>query len=465
MYLIITKSGCLSCEEVREFFEKSKVKFREVNCSNDELSVEDIEIMKSSPNNSLAIYLKRDYIRNREKISREELKDIFSNFVKYGSFPIIIKYNFLNQLENYSIGFSKKIIQKWIDNDSIVGQYIDINYAFKSINCCYMCDRKTLIEKIEAKEKLHVNDSIDRLNSIKQESKNFVEKYTKAKAQENINENSEDLIMASELPRYRKNSFNNNNEVFRKQSTSTLEIPINLYVEPEQTQLEKDKTLINKFKDKFQKLGKNKIKKEEDFIVEHIKTSREESEFDESLIFGKKNIVKNNSELKIKKEEDFIVEHIKTSREESEFDESLIFGKKNIVKNNSELKIKKIKKEKDDIEFLNKEIDDMNELLEEQKKNNELFAKETLEEENEIENNELNENSFVLEEVDFSKNFKSSSKEDLDADITENFIENKNDYDDEIDSEFRKNLIQEKYMLADDDFESLYVSKEKDINE
>lgn len=425
MYLIITKSGCLSCEEVREFFEKSKVKFREVNCSNDELSVEDVEIMKSSPNNSLAIYLKRDYIRNREKISREELKDIFSNFVKYGSFPIIIKYNFLNQLENYSIGFSKKIIQKWIDNDSIVGQYIDINYAFKSINCCYMCDRKTLIEKIEAKEKLHVNDSIDRLNSIKQESKNFVEKYTKAKAQENINENSEDLIMASELPRYRKNSFNNNNEVFRKQSTSTLEIPINLYVEPEETQLEKDKTLINKFKDKFQKLGKNKIKKEEDFIVEHIKTSREESEFDESLIFGKKNIVKNNSELKIKK----------------------------------------IKKEKDDIEFLNKEIDDMNELLEEQKKNNELFAKEMLEEENEIENNELNENSFVLEEVDFSKNFKSSSKEDLDADITENFIENKNDYDDEIDSEFRKNLIQEKYMLADDDFESLYVSKEKDINE
>lgn len=427
MYLIITKSGCLSCEEVREFFEKSKVKFREVNCSNDELSVEDVEIMKSSPNNSLAIYLKRDYIRNREKISREELKDIFSNFVKYGSFPIIIKYNFLNQLENYSIGFSKKIIQKWIDNDSIVGQYIDINYAFKSINCCYMCDRKTLIEKIEAKEKLHVNDSIDRLNSIKQESKNFVEKYTKAKAQENINENSEDLIMASELPRYRKNSFNNNNEVFRKQSTSTLEIPINLYVEPEETQLEKDKTLINKFKDKFQKLGKNKIKKEEDFIVEHIKTSREESEFDESLIFGKKNIVKNNSELKIKK----------------------------------------IKKEKDDIEFLNKEIDDMNELLEEQKKNNELFAKEMLEEENEIENNELNENSFVLEEVDFSKNFKWSSKEDLDADITENFIENKNknDYDDEIDSEFRKNLIQEKYMLADDDFESLYVSKEKDINE
>ena len=98
MYLIITKSGCLSCEEVREFFEKSKVKFREVNCSNDELSAEDIEIMKSSPNNSLAIYLKRDYIRNREKISREELKDIFSNFVKYGSFPIIIKYNFLNQI-------------------------------------------------------------------------------------------------------------------------------------------------------------------------------------------------------------------------------------------------------------------------------------------------------------------------------------------------------------------------------
>ena len=428
MYLIITKSGCLSCEEVREFFEKNRVKFREVNCSNDELSVEDIEIMKSSPNNSLAIYLKRDYVRNREKISREELKDIFSNFVKYGSFPIIIKYNFLNQLENYSIGFSKKIIQKWIDNESVVGQYIDINYAFKSRNCCYMCDRKTLIEKIEAKEKLHVNDSIDRLNSIKQESKNFVEKYTKAKAQENISENSEDLIMASELPRYRKNSFNNNNEVFMKQSTRTLEIPINLYVEPEETQLEKDRTLINKFKDKFQKLGKNKIKKEDDFIVEHIKTSREESEFDDSLIFGKNNIVKNNNELKIKK----------------------------------------IKEEKDDIEFLNKEIDEMNELLEEQKKINELFAKEMLEEENKIENNKLNENSFVLEEVDFSKKSKSSSKEDeedLDEDITENFVENKNEYDDEIDSEFRKNLIQEKYMLDDDDFESLYVSKEKDINE
>ena len=56
-------------------------------------------------------------------------------------------------------------------------------------------------------------------------------------------------------------------------------------------------------------------------------------------------------------------------------------------------------------------MDDRNEFLEDQKKNNELFAKETLEEENEIESNELNENSFVLEEVVFSKNFKSSSKE------------------------------------------------------
>ena len=58
-------------------------------------------------------------------------------------------------------------------------------------------------------------------------------------------------------------------------------------------------------------------------------------------------------------------------------------------------------------------------------------------------------------------------QEFLDADITENFIENKNknDYDDEIDSECRKNLIQVMYMLADEDFEILYVSKEKDINE
>ena len=46
--------------------------------------------------------------------------------------------------------------------------------------------------------------------------------------------------------------------------------------------------------------------------------------------------MKNNSELKIKKEEDFIVEHIKQTREECEFDESLIFGKKIIVKSNSE---------------------------------------------------------------------------------------------------------------------------------
>ena len=70
-----------------------------------------------------------------------------------------------------------------------------------------------------------------------------------------MNENSEDLIMASGLPRYRKNSLNNNNEVFRKQWTSTLEIPNNLYGEPEETQLEKHKTLIKKFKDTFHKLG------------------------------------------------------------------------------------------------------------------------------------------------------------------------------------------------------------------
>ena len=107
--------------------------------------------------------------------------------------------------------------------------------------------------------------------------------------------------MSSEHTRYRKNTFNNTTKVFRTQPTSTLEIPMHWYVELDQSHLVNDKALINKFKDNFHKLGKIKIKKEQDFIVEHIKTSREESEFDESLIFGKKNIVKNNSELKIKK--------------------------------------------------------------------------------------------------------------------------------------------------------------------
>ncbi|MGL5246232.1 MAG: hypothetical protein ACRC8C_01540 [Mycoplasmoidaceae bacterium] len=432
MYLIITKSNCISCEKVREFFEKSNVKFREVNCSNDDLSVEDIEIMRTSPNNSLAIYLKRDYTRNREKISREELKDIFANFLKYGSFPIIIKYNFLNQLENYSIGFSEKVIQKWFDNDSIIGQYLDINYAFKSRNCCYMCDRKTLIAKIESKEKLYVNDSIDRLNIIKQESKNFVKKYTETKKEKNDTENSEDLIMANELPKYRKNSFNNKNEVFRRQSTSTLEIPINQYVDPEETQLEKDKSLINKFKDKFQKIGKNKIKKEDEFIIKHIKTSKEESKVDNGLIFGKEDLV--------------------------------------IEKNN--LKIKNIEAKTDYIDLLEKEIDDMNNLVDEQKKHNELFEKEESYEEF-----EFKEPEFDLEEINFSKDSSQSLKNEnikiesidneneFDMDITENFVEHNTNFDDEIDPDFRKTLVKEKYMMDDEDFESLYVDRNINNNE
>ena len=36
MDLIITKAGCLSCGGVGGVFGRSKVKFREVNCSNDE---------------------------------------------------------------------------------------------------------------------------------------------------------------------------------------------------------------------------------------------------------------------------------------------------------------------------------------------------------------------------------------------------------------------------------------------
>ena len=50
MYFIITKPGCLSCEGVREFFEKSKGKIRMENCSNDEWSVEDVQIIESFPN-------------------------------------------------------------------------------------------------------------------------------------------------------------------------------------------------------------------------------------------------------------------------------------------------------------------------------------------------------------------------------------------------------------------------------
>ena len=60
-----------------------------------------------------------------EKISRADSQDIFSNLARHGSLPIIINYNLSNHLETYSTRSSKKIMQKWMDSESIDRPYTD----------------------------------------------------------------------------------------------------------------------------------------------------------------------------------------------------------------------------------------------------------------------------------------------------------------------------------------------------
>ncbi len=281
MYLLIYKNDCVSCENAKKFLMENSIKFKEVNCSKEKLDINEIEIMKTAPENNLSAFIKKRGSISRMSIPKNELKEMYDNFLDFGSFPIIIKYNFLNQIENYMIGFVPKVLEAWINDDSIVGQYIDVNLSFKSKDCCYLCDKKKIIGNISTSSTLNIQDSIQKWEALKLENNNLIEKYTKTPDEslqkDELNSDSDNLIMAHMTPEYerpsKKSEFSLKNE-----STSTIEIPMysELLIEEE---IDEEANLIEKFKSKMKQIGKNKFTRDQDFVVEHIDTFKEESHF------------------------------------------------------------------------------------------------------------------------------------------------------------------------------------------
>ncbi|MGL4647710.1 MAG: glutaredoxin family protein [Mycoplasmoidaceae bacterium] len=278
MYLFIYKDGCISCEKAKKLFTDNHIRFREVNCSSKELSIEDIEILKTAPGNNLSTFINKKHFYGRvHSISRAELKEMYDDFAKYGNFPIIVKYNFLNQIENYMIGYLPKILLAWFQDDSIAGQYVNVNDAFRAKECCYLCDKKHLSNKLNLENKSEIQSSIKKLENLKSENNLVFEKYlddSKKLHADDVN-HDDDLIMATKDTEYEKPlktaSFN-----FKKESTSTIEIPIFSDLVFEDGTTDDGLGVLRAFKEKMRKLGKNKFSKDQEFVVEHINSVKEE---------------------------------------------------------------------------------------------------------------------------------------------------------------------------------------------
>lgn len=188
MFLIFTKENCLSSNKAISFLKDDGQIYKEINSNISFIDKNHLNLLEKASENNLRKFIreKSDYIINNQinwkTLTNDESKKILSsNLKEVASFPIIVQLSFDGKAKNCMIGFSEKILSKWIDDENINGMFVDINKMFGSDECCYL-DKKD--KMISAFKKINSMDddirvSLNSLYELKRKNNSNIGVYEK----------------------------------------------------------------------------------------------------------------------------------------------------------------------------------------------------------------------------------------------------------------------------------------------
>lgn len=159
MFLIFTKGDCISSSNAISFLREDGQIFKEVNLDIGYLDNNHLMLLERISNKDLKKYLREKSRFFLEKnislkdLSDEDTKKYFSsNLKEIGSLPIIVQLSYDGNPKNCMIGFSQKILTRWINDENINGAFVNINKIFGSEECCYLDIKDKIIKGFKKTE-------------------------------------------------------------------------------------------------------------------------------------------------------------------------------------------------------------------------------------------------------------------------------------------------------------------------
>ncbi len=196
MFIVLTNSNCVSCEKIIDFLESEGEMYKEYNVGHTSLSEENLKLLLSTKGRSLLNFVreKATYFTDNnivpKTLNEEELSRLIKfNLKEVGSFPIILQLNYSGRVKNCMIGFDEDILKKWINHQEIFNCLININKAFGTDECCWLCKKQKVLDKIKSTatptHKKSNNDKIiNNLMNLKKKNDSLVGKDTETKKTE-----------------------------------------------------------------------------------------------------------------------------------------------------------------------------------------------------------------------------------------------------------------------------------------
>ncbi len=197
MFIVLTKSNCVSCQKTITFLESEGEMYKEYNLEHSSLSEENLKLLLSTKGRSLLNFIRdkakyfTDNNINPKTLSEDELARIVRIHLKdIGSFPIILQLNYSGRVKNCMVGFDELTLKKWIEHQELFNYLINVNKAFGLDECCWLCKKQKIIEKIKGSEghnaqKTNNNQIINNLMNLKKMNDSLVGKEQEVESQSN----------------------------------------------------------------------------------------------------------------------------------------------------------------------------------------------------------------------------------------------------------------------------------------
>ena len=171
MFLIFTKSNCISSKKIIEYVKDRNQTFKEVNTSLECLTDDHIKLLSSIKGKSFLNFLrpKAKYFNENNLDYNSLSENILMNIMKFnlkdvGSFPIILFLSYSGRVKNCMIGINKEILDSWIENESIKDVFIDCNKPYGTEQCCWLDKKEQILGEIKSKYSNNKNTKEDLLN-------------------------------------------------------------------------------------------------------------------------------------------------------------------------------------------------------------------------------------------------------------------------------------------------------------
>ncbi len=403
MFLIFTKSDCISSKKIIEYVKDRNQTYKEVNTSLECLNDDHIKLLSSIKGKSFLNFLrpKASYFSENSLDYNSLSENVLLNIIKFnlkdtGSFPIILFLSYSGKVKNCMMGLNEEILDSWIENESIENVFIDCNKPYGTEECCWLDKKEKILSEIKSKYSNNKNTNEDLLSIDNSNLFNLKKINDRLVGKESLLDQFEELKKDSQ-------NLNKNDDVFKK------------YIDARNKIIDNDNQHKNHF-DFFEIENKNKsfleqLENEKNDFLSKQNNLDDEISFEDFNFDEKNNENPNYDNLNLEIDNDYENDNFENNANIN--DDNSFDNFKFEEENNSNVNEENLEIENDNLEHVVEDLEGNNNVQQESYEEDEFIEINYNEHENNVEvNNTLIENESN-ESIDSNDDFISTTQDEV----------------------------------------------------